>query len=317
MLRGGNQTMRRSLWIGALLASTMLLGSGGLLAQNRPLKSELCIYDLGTSSSRCILSTKDHIEAPNWTPDGEFLIVNSGGRLFEVDLANPALKQIPTGEVDRVNNDHGVSPDGKTLVISAGHIYTLPRAGGIPKQITQYRPSYYHGWSPDGKTLAFCANRGDNFDIYVISVNGGEEHRVTAHQGHEDGPDYSPDGKWIYFNSDRGGSGAEIWRIPAGRTTPQDAHAELVVRGPRVEWFPHPSPDGKRMVYLSYPEGTKGHPANKPVELRLIRLDAGEPLAQTPRVLERFTGGQGTINVNSWAPDSRRFAYVRYEYPAP
>jgi Tol biopolymer transport system component len=295
----------------------LLLATAGLAAQNRPLKSELCIYDLGTSSSRCILSTTDHLEAPNWTPDGKHLIVNSGGLLFEVDLANPVLKQIPTGEVSSVNNDHGVSPDGNTLVISAGHMYTLPRTGGIPKQITQHRPSYYHGWSPDGKTLAMCAHRGDNnYDIYVIPVTGGEEHRITVHPGHDDGPDYSPDGKWIYFNSDRGGS-AEIWRMPAGKKTPQDEYAELVVRGPRVEWFPHPSPDGKLLVYLSYPEGTKGHPPNKAVELRLIRLDAGDPIAQTPKVLERFTGGQGTINVNSWAPDSQRFAYVRYTYPAP
>lgn len=293
----------------------MLLGAGVLFAQNRPSKSELCIYDFRAGSSRCVLSTTDHIEAPNWTPDGKYLLVNGGGRLFEVDLASPALKQIPTGEVTRVNNDHGVSPDGRTLVISAGHMYTLPRAGGTPKQITEHRPSYYHGWSPDGKTLAFCASRDNNFDIYVIPVEGGEEKRVTVHPGHDDGPDYSPDGKWIYFNSSRGGS-AEIWRIPAGKDTSQDAEAELVVRGPRVEWFPHPSPDGKVLVYLSYPEGTTGHPGNLPVELRLIRLDAGDPLAQTPKVLEKLTGGQGTINVNSWAPDSQAFAYVRYEYPA-
>lgn len=71
------------------------------------------------------------------------------------------------------------------------------------------------------------------------------------------------------------------------------------------------------MVYLSYPEGTEGHPANQRVELRWIRLDAGAPVSQKPRILESLTGGQGTINVNSWAPDSQAFAYVRYEYPAP
>ncbi len=302
-------------WNLHILPLLLIVGSIAA-AQNRPLKSELCIYDLRQRASRCIVSTEQHIEAPNWTPDGKYLLVNGGGRLFEVDLARPALKQIPTGEITRLNNDHGVSPDGKTLVISAGHMYTLPRSGGAPTQITKLTPSYYHGWSPDGKMLAYCAQRNNNFDIYVIPVVGGEEIRVTEGTSHEDGPDYSPDGKWIYFNSNRGGE-TSIWRVPAGKSEPQDEHAELVVGGPRADWFPHPSPDGRVMVFLSFPEGTEGHPANKPVELRLIRLDAGPPAEAKPQVLESFTGGQGTINVNSWAPDSQAFAYVRYEYPTP
>lgn len=305
--------MRRFVHSAALL---FLLGVLALAQRTAPSRSELCIYDLRAGTSRCVLSTSQHIEAPNWTPDGKYLLVNSGGILYEVALAEPRLKPIPTGEVTRLNNDHGVSPDGKTLAISAGHMYTLPRAGGTPKQITSKTPSYYHGWSPDGKMLAYCGQRENNFDIYAIPVEGGEEIRVTAAASHDDGPDYSPDGTWIYFNSNRGGE-TSIWRVPAGKVTPQDDHAELVVGGPRADWFPHPSPDGKGMVYLSYPEGTEGHPANKPVELRWIRLDGGKPVDQKPRTLEAFTGGQGSINVNSWAPDSHAFAYVRYEYPAP
>lgn len=303
-----------------ILVSICLLFAGLAAAQNRPLRSELCIYDFQSASSRCVLSTGLHIEAPNWTPDGKHLLVNGGGLLYEVDLSAPELRQILTGEVTRLNNDHGISPDGKTLVISAGHMYTLPRAGGTPTQVTSKTPSYYHGWSPDGKMLAYCARRDDNFDIYVIPVSGGEEIRVTADAAHDDGPDYSPDGRWIYFNSNRGGTAdnegrTAIWRVPAGMPHPQDANAELVVGGERADWFPHPSPDGTTLVYLSYPAGTTGHPANKPVELRMIPLDGGELLKQTPRILESFVGGQGTINVNSWAPNSQAFAYVRYEYP--
>lgn len=297
-------------------ALLLLLASMAAAQRMAPTKSELCIYDFRSGASRCILSTSRHVEAPNWTPDGKYLLVNSGGLLYEVSLATPELKPIPTGDVTRVNNDHGISPDGSLLVISAGHMYTLPRAGGAPRQITSRTPSYYHGWSPDGKMLAYCAQRDNNFDIYVIPVEGGEEIRVTAMASHDDGPDYSPDGKWIYFNSNRGGE-TSIWRVPAGKATPQDQDAELVVGGDRADWFPHPSPDGKGMVYLSYPEGTEGHPANQRVELRWIRLDAGSPVSQKARMLESLTGGQGTINVNSWAPDGHAFAYVRYEYPAP
>lgn len=298
------------------LLLVLSLAVGVLAQQPRPELSELCIYQLDTQTSRCVLSTERHIEAPNWTPDGRYLLVNGGGVLYEVEIARPQLKPIPTGDITRLNNDHGISPDGGMLVISAGHMYTLPRAGGTPRQVTTKTPSYYHGWSPDGKMLAYCARRDDNFDIYVIPVEGGDEIRVTADAGHDDGPDYSPDGRWIYFNSSRSGS-TSIWRVPAGREKPQDSQAELVVGGERADWFPHPSPDGKWMVYLSYPEGTPGHPANKPVELRIIRLDAGVPIRQTPNVLETFTGGQGTINVNSWSPDSKAFAYVRYRYPQP
>lgn len=300
-----------------ILASILPLSGIILVAQTpRPVKSELCIHDLRGGTSRLVLTTSEHIEAPNWTPDGKYLLVNSGGRLFEIELAEPRLKPVPTGSVTRVNNDHGVSPDGKTLVVSAGHMYTLPRSGGEPRQITSKTPSYYHGWSPDGRMLAFCAQREGNFDIYVIPAESGAEIRMTADPAHDDGPDYSHDGRWIYFNSSRGGE-MNIWRIPAGKTAPQDKEAELVVGGPRADWFPHPSPDGKGMVYLSYPEGTDGHPANRPVELRWIPLDAGDPASQQPRILETFIGGQGSINVNSWAPDGRSFAYVRYEYTEP
>lgn len=297
-----------------ILALALLISCAGLLAQTpRPLESELRIHDLRTGSSRSVLATSEHIEAPNWTPDGKYLLVNSGGRLYEVELAEPRLSRVATGDVSRLNNDHGVSPDGKTLAVSAGHIYTLPRSGGTPRQVTSKTPSYYHGWSPDGVMLAFCGQRADNFDIYVIPVEGGAEIRVTADAAHDDGPDYSPDGRWIYFNSDRGGK-MNIWRVPVGKATPQDENAELVVGGARADWFPHPSPDGKGLVYLSYPEETSGHPANQPVELRWISLEGGTPSRQKPRILETFTGGQGSINVNSWAPDGRAFAYVRYRY---
>lgn len=303
--------MRVSMQTAAL---TVLLWASMLTAQT-PVLSELCVYEFHTAASRCILSTAQHIEAPNWTPDGKYLLVNSDGQLYEVDVDEPRLRPIPIRGVPRINNDHGISPDGKTLVVSAGHMYTLPRAGGEPKQVTSKTPSYYHGWSPNGKRLAYCAQRDGNFDIYVIPVGGGDEIRITADGGHDDGPDYSPDGQWIYFNSSRGGE-MNIWRVPANSATPQDGAAELVVGGPRADWFPHPSPDGKGMVYLSYPEGTSGHPANKLVELRWIPLGGGTPLARQPRILETFTGGQGTINVNSWAPDSHAFAYVRYRYTA-
>ena len=281
--------------------------------QTTPPKVRSFIATMDRNGNETVIWSGDrHFEAPNWSPDGSYLLLNSGGRLWKLPVKGGEPIQVDTATVNRVNNDHGISPDGKTLAISAGHIFTLPAAGGTPKQITSATPSYYHGWSPDGRTLAYCARRGDNFDLYAIPVEGGDEKRLTSHAGYDDGPDYSPDGKWIYFNSDRSGSW-DIWRIPVDGAGPDDTRAERITSDDEEDWFPHPSPDGKWMVLVSFKKGTKGHPANQTVRLRLMPVTNGRPDVKKLKVLKELFGGQGTINVNSWAPDSRRFAYVRYE----
>ncbi len=267
-----------------------------------PVRSHVTVMDVETRQERIVATLEGRYEAPNWSPDGRWLVLNGGGSLYRLSAAGGTLERIDTGKVERINNDHGISPDGNWLVISAGQIYVLPFAGGMPRQVTQMTPSYFHGWSPDGKRLAYCARRGENFDLYDIAVEGGEERRLTAHPGYDDGPDYTSDGKWIWFNSDRAGTW-DLWRIPADGAGEGDKFAERMTSDAREDWFPHPSPDGKKIVYLSFLPGTKGHPANQVVELRLF----------PGLVLKEFFGGQGTINVNSWAPDSRSFAFVRYE----
>ncbi len=240
--------------------------------------------------------------------------MNSGGRLWKIRFGGSTPELVDTGGVDRVNNDHGISPDGKWLVISAGRLYVLPASGGAPRQVTDRSPSYYHGWSPDGRRLAFCARQGENFDIYDIAVEGGAERRLTRHPGYDDGPDYSPDGRWIYFNSNRSGSW-DIWRIPADGAGEDDSKAERITSDEREDWFPHPSPDGRWIIFLSYEKGTEGHPPNRNVVLRRMPVDGGRPRVDRIEIVTELFGGQGTINVNSWAPDSRRFAFVSYSKP--
>ena len=282
-----------------------------LWAQRPPVDSHISIYSVDTGQVSVIHTAPALFEAPNWSPDGSYLLLNSGGRLWRlaVDGGSPAV--VDTGTVTRVNNDHGISPDGRHYAVSAGHIYLLPATGGEPRQVTQNTPSYYHGWSPDGRRLAYCARRGDNYDLYDISVDGGAERRLTVHPGHDDGPDYSPDGRWIYFNSSRSGGG-DIWRIPADGGGPGDGKAERITSDEWEDWFPHPSPDGAWIVFLSFEKGTEGHPANKNVVLRLMPVRNGKPVAAEAKIIHRLFGGQGTINVNSWAPDSKRFAFVSY-----
>jgi Tol biopolymer transport system component len=208
----------------------------------------------------------------------------------------------------RLNNDHGVAPDGKTIVISdqtrsgGSRMYTVPISGGVPKLVTDAAPSYWHGWSPDGKTLAYCGSRDGEYDVYTIAVDGGEESRLTTAQGLDDGPDYSPDGQWIYFNSDRTGT-MQIWKMRS------DGSEQTQVTVDKLnDWFPHPSPDGRWIVFLSYEPDVEGHPANKDVQLRLM-----DPNGGSIRTLAKLFGGQGTINVPSWSPDSRNVAFVSYQ----
>jgi TolB protein len=258
---------------------------------------------------RVVHVTPGRIEAPNWTPDGTTLLYNGGGRIFRIPVAGGEPEAIDTGFANRCNNDHGISPDGTMLVISdqsqdrrQSLIYTLPITGGTPKRVTQEAPSYWHGWSPDGSTLAFCGQRNGEYDIYTIPVAGGKETRLTTAKGLDDGPEFSPDGRFIYFNSDRSGT-MQIWRMRI-----DGARQEQVTSDDYNNWFPHVSPDGRWIVFLSYEKGVAGHPENKDVTLRLMSL-ADKKI----EVLARLFGGQGTINVPSWSPDSRRFAFVGYQ----
>lgn len=272
--------------------------------------STLETVTISSRDRRVVWCTTNHLEAPNWSRDGTTLIINSRGGLSRLPVGGGEPVRIDTGFAKRCNNDHGLSPDGTQLVISdqsqadrKSRLYVLPATGGTPRLITPEGPSYWHGWSPDGATLAYCAERDGEFDIYTIPVNGGAETRLTRAAGLDDGPDYSPDGQWIYFNSERTGR-MQIWRMRAdGRDPEQVTHDEA------NHWFPHPSPDGQWLVYLTYAKEVKGHPENQDVTLHLMPLRGG-PV----QVLAKLFGGQGTINVPSWSPDSRRLAFVSYQW---
>ncbi|MFT5064601.1 MAG: Tol biopolymer transport system component [Reinekea sp.] len=268
--------------------------------------SELCLCDLKGEVS-IVMRHAGHIEAPNWHPDG-YLIVNGDGGLFRVAFDNPVLEPIDTGFAKACNNDHGISPDGATLVISdksrtvKSCIYTVPVAGGMPRRITADVPSWWHGWSPDGTTLVYVGARGDRvIRLYTMDLKTQTETMVCDGFDHVDGPDYSPDGQWIWFNGEREGQ-VELWRV-----RPDGTDLEQMTDDDLVNWFPHPSPDGKHVLFLAYPVGTQGHPANLDVRLRLMPL-AGGP----PRDIAKLFGGQGTINVPCWSPDAKCFAFMRY-----
>ncbi len=177
----------------------------------------------------------------------------------------------------------------------------MPTSGGRSRLVQGIPPSYWHGWSPDGSTLAYVAKRSETFQVFTCPVGGGEEYQVTHDFDHCDGPDYTSDGQWIWFNGQIGGS-TQLWRIQ-----PDGTGQQQMTSSEQANWFPHPSPDGKHILFLAFPSGTAGHPRDRDVGLRLLPADGGHD-----RLLLALFGGQATINVPCWGPDSASFAFVRY-----
>jgi dipeptidyl aminopeptidase/acylaminoacyl peptidase len=271
--------------------------------------SRIEILDVDSGDLRTVHTSPDSLQAPNWTQDGKTLIYNSKGRLYRLDLAAGTPSLIDTGSATSNNNDHVLSFDGKWIGIShhsqddagASIVYTVPIQGGQPKRITAKGPSYLHGWSPDGRFLIYTGQRDSEFDIYRISVDGGQETRLTDAKGLDDGSEYTPDGKTVYFNSSRMGT-MQIWRMNADGSSQQQVTSDEY-----NNWFPHVSPDGKRIVFLSFSKDVSptDHPFYRHVVLRMMPITGGQP-----KVVAYVYGGQGTINVPSWSPDSRRVAFV-------
>jgi TolB protein len=292
------------------LATNVLLAQ---VPQGKKVVSLLHIYDIKTGQYKTLVKENRHFEAPNWSPDGTFLLINSSGTLEKINVSNGKSTPLNTSPVERCNNDHGYSFDGKTLFISSGKkeieqhtsfIYKVSAEGGTPVQITPKTPSYWHGVSPDGQYIVYCAERNGNYDIYKMESTGGEEIRLTTEMELDDGPEYDPKGDFIYFNSFRTQK-MEIWRMQSNGKYP-----EQLTNDSYSNWFPHIAPDNSKFVMISYIEDQiQAHPFGRQVKLRMYDLLTKEIKDLTPS----FYGGQGTINVNSWHPDGTRFAFVSYE----
>ena len=147
-------------------------------------KSFISVYRLSDQSTQVIYTADQLIEAPNWSPNGKQLLVNTGGDLYTLPVGGSAaaqLKKIDLGSVAHCNNEEGFSPDGKTLAFPAragatgSQVYTIASAGGSPKMIVAETPSYFHGFSPDGKWMAVVSQRNGNFDLFRVPTAGGPQ----------------------------------------------------------------------------------------------------------------------------------------------
>ena len=294
-----------------------LLSLFKVTAQVEPIVSQLVLLNVETGKEKIILEENRHFEAPNWSRDGKYIVFNSDGLIEKVTTEGKKLGIINTDFANKCNNDHGLSFDGEWLVISHNddrvksksgnsRIFILPMEGGIPRLITSLAPSYWHGISPDSQWVVYCAERNGEWDVYKANVISGEEIRLTDAPGLDDGPEYSYDGEWIYFNSHRTGR-MHLYKMRADGTEQTQLTFDDF-----DNWFPHPSPDNKSAAYISYLEDQKGqHPFGKDVRIRLLDTETLAVRDLTPV----FYGGQGSLNIHSWSPDSKQIAFVRYIKP--
>jgi Tol biopolymer transport system component len=269
------------------------------------------ILDVENGKRRVIYEKDDRFEAPNWMPGGEKLLFNMDGSLYTIPVVGGKPEKFNTGFADKLNNDHGISFNGQMIAIShhvedkGSMVYTVPIQGGTPELVTEKGPSYWHGWAPNNEEVVYVATREGNptYDIYKKSINGGEEVALTnTEEGeHVDGCEYSPDGEYIYYNGSSSGT-MQIWRMK-----PDGSDKEQLTFDERNDWFPHISPDGKWIAYISFPSTipVNAHPSFKRVTLNLMPTSGG-----APKVIAYLYGGQGSINVPSWSPDSRYLAFV-------
>ena len=288
------------------------------LIRTRPVEgvlgSRLEIMNVFDGRRKLIHESTTRFEAPNWMPDGKHLIFNGDGALYKIPIEGGVPEKINTGTATRNNNDHGISFDGKMLAISSHRdglpgggstVYVVPVGGGTPKLLTENTPSYWHGWNPNGKDVLVIGQRNNSriYNIYKVPVNGGPEVALTNNTtGHVDGAEYSPDGKYIYYNANPTGT-MQIWRMK-----PDGSAKEQLTFDEYHNWFPHISPDGKWMAFISFQPDIEpaGHPAYQRVMLRLMPLTT----TGSAKVIAHLYGGQGTINVPSWSPDSKSIAFV-------
>ncbi len=281
---------------------------------NGELASRLEIVDVFTGARKVVHESEGRLEAPNWMPDNQRLLYNEKGLLYTIPVGGGTPEVLNTGSVNRNNNDHGISFDGKMLAISSSRqgmpgggssVYVVPLKGGEPKLVTSETPSYWHGWAPNGKEVAIVAQRNASkiYNLYKVDVNTGKETSLTNNtDGHVDGPEYSPDGKYIYYNANPTGT-MQLWRMK-----PDGTQKEQLTFDEYHNWFPHISPDGKWIAYISFPIeiDPSSHPSYKKVMLKIMPVSG----TGAPRVIAHLYGGQGTLNVNSWSPDSKRLAFV-------
>ena len=261
--------------------------------------------------SMMIRTVAGYMQSANWAPDGKSIYAYEEGRIENIPYLTPeaggTALPIDTGGLVGCSGNFGVSPDGRSLAVSCSEsrngphqVYLLPAGGGgTPRQVTQGAiASYFHAWSPDSRTIAFTRGSAGKADLFTVPASGGAESRLTS-DTLNDGPDFSADGKFIYFDSTRSGS-SQIWRMQ-----PDGSAAEQITDDDHVNTSPHVSRDGKTIAFLSQPADSGASVG--PAAIRLMATSDG-----LIRTLVDFQGDRGSFSMYGWG-DSNHLAFVSYQ----
>ena len=302
----------------------------GAPVQHPKYRTHFVMYDVQKKTTKTMFTIQGEWHAPNWTPDGKYVISDMGGELYRVPVSGANAgkpEKISLSEKMEATNDHALSWDGKRIAIT-GITPPMPAKIRTPADIhnplfvmntdgsgaREIHLGWLHGWSPDGKYVVYTQYHGDNYDLYRINADGSGELLLTVNKAQDDGPEYTADGKWIYFCSNRSGKW-DGWRMPADGAGSDDKLAEKITNGDTQDWFPHISPDGKWLYTISYPMDHPDHTyIGDGIKIKLLRLENGVAAKGAELTTVRtFFGGQGSGNTGGWAPDSKKFAWTEYE----
>lgn len=287
------------------------LGAAAISPRPADLKITSLLQTVEVESGRVttVLTESGRLMAPNWSRNGKSLFFTKGNRIATIPIAGGKPQLLDVGNLIGCSGSHGFSPDGKWFALTCAstsladrRVYIIPATGGSPRMLTQ-NTAWFHSWSPDGKTILFTRGGGPGIgNFFSISVDGGPEKELTTGTDLNDDPDYSADGKYIYFNTNRWGG------MQLGRMKPDGSQVDQVTFDEFKNWTPHPSPDGKWIVFISYDPSVTTHAANKGIVLRILSTNDNKI-----RTLVHLVGGDGSMNVPNWSPDSKSLAFVSYK----
>ena len=333
------KSLRLSFMLLSGLSLGLLFASAGLAAQNpfQPgtvapkFRTHFVIYDVQKKTTTTLFTIEGEWHAPNWTPDGKYIVCDMGGSIYRIPMSGAnrgKSEKIYGSQKMMTTNDHALSWDGKQIAVTG---ITLPLPANIRTPADIHNPilimntdgstahevhlGWLHGWSPDGKYVVYTQFVRDNTDIYRTDADGSGELRMTSNKAQDDGPEYSADGKWVYFCSNRSGKW-DGWRMPAEGAGPDDKLVEKITNGGDTQdWFPHISRDGRWLYTISYPMDHPDHSyIGAGMKIKLLRLENGVGAKGAELMTVRtFFGGQGSGNTGGWSPDSKKFAWTEYE----
>ncbi|CAK0750428.1 Tol-Pal system periplasmic protein TolB [Gammaproteobacteria bacterium] len=163
----------------------------------------LKVADADGDNSRTVLTSKEPILSPAWSPESTRIAYVS----FENRHPSIYIQDLSSGKREVVANYPGTnsapawSPDGRQLAASLSkdgnsEIYILDLASRSAQRLTNNTAiDTEPAWSPDGSTIVFTSDRSGSPQIYRISVNGGREERLTFEGKYNAHPQFSPDGR--------------------------------------------------------------------------------------------------------------------------